>query len=61
MSRSLAQNLVGLTKLSILPLKSLHLLGDIARQACSFTAVDPCLLDPFVQRGWRAANHGSDR
>lgn len=59
--RSFAQNLVGLAKLAVLPLKSLHLLGYIARQACSLAAIDLALLDPIVQRGWGAAYLGSDR
>lgn len=46
--RRFAQNLVGLTKLAALPLKSLHNLGDIVRPACSLTAIDLGLLHPFV-------------
>ncbi len=60
-SRRLAQYLVGLTKLAVLPLQSLHLLGHIVRQACSLTAIDLGLLHPFVQRGRRAADLGRDR
>lgn len=58
--RRLAKNLVGLSKLLALPLKSLHLLGHIARQACSFAAVDFGLLDPFIERLRRAADLGGD-
>ncbi len=43
---AMAQNFVGLTKLAVLPLKSLHLLGDITRQTCSFAAIDLGLFDP---------------
>ena len=60
LGRRLAQNLVGQAQLVVLPLKSLHLVGHIALQACSFAAVDLGLLDSFMRRGWRVADLGRD-
>nr|ASK46907.1 hypothetical protein [Agrobacterium radiobacter] len=48
--RRLAQYLVGLTKLADLTLQGIHLLGQIARQACSFPGIDLGLLQPSMQR-----------
>lgn len=58
--RGIAQNLVGLAKLAVVQLKSLHPLGYIARQACSLAAIDFGLLDPSMQVGWRAADLARD-
>jgi hypothetical protein len=60
-ANALSQYLVSLTKLAVLMLQSLHLLGHIARQACSFAAIDLGILHPLMQRGWRAADLGRDR
>ncbi|RDJ04506.1 hypothetical protein B5K06_27085 [Rhizobium grahamii] len=44
----------GMIPCSLIDLISLALV-DIARQTCSFAAVDLALLHPFRQRGWRTA------
>src|SRR3954451_19910689 len=62
--RCLAQDLVRLPELAVLPLKRLELLGDVRRDAAPLAAVDLGLLRPFVQRLRRATDlgrHGFNR
>ena len=56
--RCLAQNLAGLTKLAVLPLQSLHLRGDNARQSGALASIDFRLPDSIIKRMRRAANLG---
>ena len=61
-SRRLAQqDLVGLTKLTVLALQSLHLLGHLRRNAGPRTAINLGSLAPFVQRVRRAPDLGCYR
>src|SRR6476659_9467852 len=60
-SACLAQDLVGLPKLAVLPLKGLQLVGHVGRNAGSPPAIDLGLLDPVMQRLWRAADLGCNR
>lgn len=59
--RTLAQYLIGLPKLAILPLKSLHLLGDFVWEPRPRTIVHFRLLHPFIHRLRPAADLGGDR
>src|SRR6056297_2762862 len=58
---ALAQDLVGLAKLPVLPLQGLHLLGHLAGNACALTAVNLGPLDPVVQPVRRAADLRGNR
>jgi hypothetical protein len=57
----LAQDLVGLPKLTVLPLESLQLLGHLGRNAGPLPAVDLGFPDPVMQRLRRAADLGRNR
>ena len=62
--RRLAQDLIGLPQLAVLPLQGLQLLGHLRRDTNPFAAVDLDLLDPLVQGLRRAADlrcHGFNR
>src|SRR5215475_15289340 len=54
-SRRLAQDLIGLAKLPVLPLQRLEPVRNIRWHAGSFAAVDLGLLDPLMQRLRRTA------
>jgi hypothetical protein len=57
----LAQDLVGLPKLTVLPLEGLQLLGHLGRNAGPLSAVDLGFPDPVMQRLRRAADLGRNR
>ena len=60
-SGSLAQDFVGLPKLTVFALQRLQLLRHIRRNAGRAAAVAVSLLHPFMQRLRRAADLGRDR
>src|SRR4051812_5636893 len=57
----LAQDLVGLPKLTVLPFQGLQLLGHLSRNAGPLPAVDLGLLDPVMKRPRCAADLGRNR
>src|SRR5690606_12431683 len=57
----LAQNLVGLPKLPVLPLKSLHLRRHIRRQTGPLAGIDLGFLHPMPQRVRLTADLAGDR
>src|SRR3954454_4754947 len=61
MSARLAQDLVGLPKLTVLPFQGLQLLGHLSRNAGPLSAVDLGLLDPVMKRLRCAADLGRNR
>src|SRR6185436_7912833 len=60
-SRRLAQDLVGLPELPVLALQRLQAIDHIGRSTRSLAAVDLSLLDPLIERLWRAADLGGNR
>ena len=60
-SRRLAQDLVGLAQLAVLPFERLQLLRDIEGNASTLPAINLSPLDPLQQRVGRAADLGGDR
>ncbi|AXA44925.1 hypothetical protein DLJ82_6955 (plasmid) [Rhizobium leguminosarum] len=58
---SAAQNLIGLTKLPVLPLQFVHPCGSVAWLACPLAALHLGLLHPLVKRMRRAPDLGGYR